>query len=281
MFRENEGADVTIDVITGSGSRHGRVSARGPRAARLWSGCLMAAAPGGRPAPAREKPNFAALGRAMRYVGRYRGIAALAYLALFVSTAAQLVVPQVVQVVIDTVARSRSGVVDSGAEQALLFAGAPIVLFAVARGLFAFAQSFMSERVSQSVAFDFRNDLYAKIQRLSFSYHDRTQTGQLMIRATDDVEKVRQFIGQGLLLAVQALVLVVTTLIVLAFTNLPLTLVVLPILPLAVISFMTFGSKAQPLFMQVQIRLSTLNTVLQENLAGIRVVKAFAREPQE
>ena len=58
--------------------------------------------------------------------------------------------------------------------------------------------------LSQSVAFDFRNDLYAKIQRLSFSYHDRNQTGQLMIRATDDVEKVRLFIGQGLLLAVQS-----------------------------------------------------------------------------
>ena len=241
----------------------------------------MAAAAGDRPAQAREKPNFAALGRAMRYVGRYRGIATLAYLALFVSTAAQLMVPQIVQVVVDTVAQSRGGAITAGAEQALLFAGALIVLFAVARGLFAFAQSFMSERVSQSVAFDFRNDLYAKIQRLSFSYHDRTQTGQLMIRATDDVEKVRQFIGQGLLLAVQALVLVVTTLIVLAFTNLSLTLVVLPILPLAVASFMLFGSRAQPLFMQVQIRLSRLNTVLQENLAGIRVVKAFAREPQE
>ena len=59
----------------------------------------------------------------------------------------------------------------------------------------------MGEKASQSVAFDLRNDLFAKIQRLSFSYHDRNQTGQLMIRATDDVEKVRQFIGQGLLLA--------------------------------------------------------------------------------
>src|SRR5439155_19682150 len=162
------------------------------------------------------------------------------------------------------------------ARRALLIAGGLIVLFALARGLFAFSQSFNSERVSQSVAFDLRNELYAKVQRLSFSYHDRTQTGQLMIRATDDVEKVRTFIGQGLLIALQAFVIVVATLLVLAFTNWRLTLVVLPILPLALGSFMLFGSLAQPMFMQVQIRLSRLNTILQENRAGNRVAKASA-----
>ena len=87
----------------------------------------------------------------------------------------------------------------NGAVQAMFAAGMLILLFAVIRGLFAYAQTYMSERVSQSVAFDFRNDLFAKIQRLSFSYHDQNQTGQLMVRATDDVEKVRMFIGQGLL----------------------------------------------------------------------------------
>ena len=124
------------------------------------------------------------------------------------------------------------------------------------RGLFAFAQTYMSERVSQSVAFDFRNELYAKIQRLSFSYHDRNQTGQLMIRATDDVEKVRLFIGQGLLMATQALVMLVGTLVILFFTNVSLTLVILPLLPVAMVIFMVFGCSTQPLFIKVQIRLS-------------------------
>src|SRR5690242_8981785 len=220
----------------------------------------------------------------MRYLGRYRGAAALAYLSLLFSVAAQLVVPQLLQTIVDAVASGAAIAgrpTAAGAEQAILLAGLLIVLFALGRGLFAFAQAFNSERVSQSVAFDFRNELYAKIQRLSFSYHDRTQTGQLMIRATDDVEKVRTFIGQGLLIALQALVIVVATLVVLAFTNWRLTLVVVPILPLALGSFMLFGSLAQPMFIQVQIRLSRLNTILQENLAGIRVVKAFAREAQE
>jgi ATP-binding cassette subfamily B protein len=151
----------------------------------------------------------------------------------------------------------------------------------VARATFAFAQTFLSQAMSQNVAYDLRNELYAKIQRLSFSYHDRNQTGQLMVRATDDVEKVRMFIGQGMLMAIQAVVLLTGTLIILFLTNARLTLIVLPILPVALFMFMLFGKITQPLFTEVQRRLSRLNTILQENLAGIKVIKAFAREPEQ
>src|SRR5690606_20311986 len=75
------------------------------------------------------------------------------------------------------------------AESAIIAAGAAIIAFAIARGLFSFVMNYMAERLSQSIAYDLRNELFAKIQHLSFSYHDRNQTGQLMIRATDDVEK--------------------------------------------------------------------------------------------
>jgi ATP-binding cassette subfamily B protein len=139
----------------------------------------------------------------------------------------------------------------------------------------------MGEKTSQGVAYDFRNEIFAKVQRLSFSYHDRNQTGQLMIRATDDVEKVRLFIAQGLVLTAQAFLLLVATLIILFLTNWQLTLVVLPILPIALVVFMIFGKVAQPLFIEIQVRLSALNTVLQENMAGIRVVRAFSREKHE
>jgi ATP-binding cassette subfamily B protein len=89
------------------------------------------------------------------------------------------------------------------------------------------------------------------------------------------------FIGQGLLLAVGALILLSGTLIILFTTNARLTLVVLPILPIALILFMIFGAISQPLFNRVQEKLSALNTILQENLAGIKVVKAFTREKSE
>jgi len=253
------------------------------------------------------RDGFKDLGRALKYLGHYRRVTVIAYLALFISSAAQLMVPKLVGRIYDEL---QSGMISNmltglpepiqariaadqgttisqiqqnaaGAENAIIAAAVAIVAFAIARGVFSFVQGYLAEKLSQNAAFDFRNELFAKIQRLSFSYHDRNQTGQLMIRATDDVEKVRLFIGQGLMLALQGLVLLIGTLIILLTTNLKLTLVALPVLPLALIVFMIFGAISQPLFVKLQKKLSELNTILQENMAGIRVVKAFVREPQE
>ena len=258
----------------------------------------------GRGAP---KVDLRILLRAIRYVGHYRWIALLAYGSLVVATGAQLMVPQLVQSIIDTVVKAFAAsqilglpanaqslaaqkmgettaqlqADQSGAPAALMTISIGIVGFAIMRALFSFSQQFNAERLSQNLAFDFRNELFAKIQRLSFSYHDRNQTGQLMIRATDDVEKVRLFIGQGLVMTLQAFILLAGALIVLWFSNHSLTLVILPTLPIALAVFMVFGAITQPLFTRTQQRLSVLNTVLQENLAGFKVVKAFAREPQE
>ncbi len=169
----------------------------------------------------------------------------------------------------------------NNAPRALVTALVAILIFAVLRGVFAFLQAYWAEKNSQSVAYDLRNDLYAKIQNLSFSYHDKNQTGQLMIRATDDVEKVRLFIGQGLLQLVGAVILLVGTIIILFSSNVSLAWTTMPILPVAVVVFGIFAGVSQPLFIQVQQKLSALNTVLQENLAGIKVIKAFTREKEQ
>ena len=255
------------------------------------------------------------LGRAIRYLGKQRRSTILAYGALVIATLAQLAVPLLIQNMIDAVTRgtiansvfqategspelARNLALGIAATQAnttadvlrdaatnaeswLISAAIIIVIFAATRAIFSFVQAYMSEKTSQGVAFDFRNEIFAKIQRLSFSYHDRNQTGQLMVRATDDVEKVRLFIAQGLVLSAQAFLLLIATLVILFLTNWQLTLVVLPILPIALVVFMIFGKVAQPLFIEIQMRLSALNTVLQENMAGIRVVRAFSREKHE
>lgn len=206
----------------------------------------------------------------------------LAYGSLIVATAAQLIVPQVVRLIIDAVLGGMTVGSDPAAvSRALVGAMIAIVVFSVVRSVFAYGQQYNAERVSQNVAFDLRNALFAKIQRLSFSYLDKNQTGQLMIRATDDVEKVRLFIGQGLVMAVQSFLLLIATLLVLWFSNVGLTLVLLPILPIAFVAFLWFGAISQPLFVGVQMRVSALNTVLQENVAGLRVVRAFGREHDE
>jgi ATP-binding cassette subfamily B protein len=232
---------------------------------------------------------------------------AIALISLIIATAAQLAVPQLVQNIIDsiitnaanqvildlpeqvqTAAAERLGLdlsamaIDlENAPRAIVMAGLIVVAFAVARGLFTFSQTFLAQTLSQNIAFELRNDLFAKIQRLSFSYHDKNRTGQLMIRATDDVERLRLFLGQGLMMAVSAVILLVGTMVILLLTNFELTLVVLPILPLSFIIFSVFGARIQPLFGEVQRRLSRVNDILQENLAGLKVVKAFAKEPAE
>lgn len=236
----------------------------------------------GRPA----RPHYAGLKRAVVYLARYKYTAVLPYLFLLIATLSQLAVPRLVGQIIDTITsallnQEQAFAGREAAQNSLIIAVIAVVIFAVMRGLFAFLQVFTAERNSQGVAFDLRNDLFAKIQRLSFSYHDRNRTGQLMVRATDDVEKVRLFIGQGLMFLVQAFLLLGGTLLLLFTTNVWLALVVLPILPLTMAFFMYFGSVSQPLFGLVQAKLSALNTILQENMAGIKVIKAFAREPSE
>lgn len=254
-----------------------------------------------------EQAGMGSLSRAIRYLGLHKKIAFVAYAALLISTVAQLMVPQIIQNIMDALS---NGVLaqelakipstylptaldklgwtmdqftrySSDWKSALINAGILITLFAIVRGVFSYTQTYMNERVGQSIAFDLRNDLFSKIQRLSFSYHDKNQTGQLMVRATDDVEKVRIFLAQGLLMAVQAIVLLVSAIVILFFTNAKLALVVVPLLPLIFLIFVTFGRFIQPMFTAVQIRLSKLNTILQENLAGIKVIKAFAREPEQ
>jgi ATP-binding cassette subfamily B protein len=273
--------------------------------------------PGGRPGSNANIPKNRGLQRSLAYLGHYKNTVILAYVALIVATLSQLAVPQLLQNILTsltngfvaqkllalpglfqtaaiqsyinsqklglTVDAAKLKLADdaANAQNAIIVAALVIVGFAVMRAVFSFIQTYMSEKNSQGVAFDLRNALFAKLQRLSFSYYDQNQTGQLMIRATDDIEKVRLFIGQGLLIAIQAIILIVGALLLLLTNNWQLTLVILPILPISLALSIAFGALAFPLFAKVQIRLSRMNTILQENLAGIRVVKAFAREPQE
>ena len=152
------------------------------------------------------------MSRAIGYLWRYPRLSSFAFIAVIIATFAQLLVPRFIQQAIDSVVSTDLAAIESGTELALsslMAACITIVGLAAARGLFAFAQSYSSQVLSQDIAFELRNDIFEKIQRLSFSYHDRNRTGQLMIRATDDVERLRGFIGQGLLLVVEALLLLV------------------------------------------------------------------------
>jgi ATP-binding cassette subfamily B multidrug efflux pump len=156
-----------------------------------------------------------------------------------------------------------------------------LVGLALARGLFTFLQGYLAERASQGVAYDLRDALFERIERLSFSYYDRVQTGQLVTRLTSDVEQIRTFAGSGVVQLSNAVVMMVGTTALLLYLDWQLALVALAIVPVIATLLVRFVGRIRPLFREVQQTLGRLNTVLQEDLLGVRVIRAFAREDYE
>jgi len=197
-----------------------------------------------------------------------------ALVSLLLLTAANAITPQLFRWGID------DGIARFDYQVIFKVAGA-MVLVAIGRGLFNFGQTFLAEKVSQGVAYDLRNRIFRKIQNLSFSYHDQAQTSQLLTRITSDVEQIRTFVGTSLIQVVGAIVTLVTIATILILMNWQLALVTLGLVPIAALILAQFLRKNQKLFGQVQERLGDLNAILQENIFGVRVVKAFVREPVE
>jgi ATP-binding cassette subfamily B multidrug efflux pump len=214
------------------------------------------------------------LRRSLTFLKPYLWLSLGACASLVLAVGANLVTPHALRLLIDQGIAGRN-------PGALAWLSVALVGIAVIRGVFSFTSGFWSEKASQAVAYDLRNALFAKIQGLSFSYHDQAQTGQLMTRITSDVEQVRTFIGMGLLQLLNAAALIIGCITAMLLMNWQLALLVLLTVPLmaGVIGF--FMNVVRPLFDQIQQRLGALNTALQENLAGVRVVQAFAREPYE
>ncbi len=242
----------------------------------------MSARPsGGPPGPPGSPGNTAAqpggtkaLLRALAFLASYRGDAGGAFLAVIVVSAANLVAPRLLGYAVD------SGIA-AGDRNAVVYATVGLVAVAAVRGLFTFLQGFLAERASQGFAYDLRDALFAQIERLSFSYYDRTETGQLLTRVTSDVEQIRSFAGSGIVQMAAAVVMLIGSTVLLLLLNWQLALVSLTIIPAILLLLLRFITAIRPLFGQVQQVLGRLNTVLQEDLAGVRVVRAFGREGYE
>lgn len=216
----------------------------------------------------------AALLRALAFMRRYRLVAAAAVLCVLAASAADLVVPQILRRIID--AGIAVGDFTVIWHNALL-----LVAVSILGGVATFLQGYLSARASHGAAFDMRTTIFEKLQDLSFSYHDRAQTGQLITRVTSDVDLVREFVGGGLVQAVSAVLLLGGAVTVLLVMNARLALFAFVAIPATISVLLLFVRRLGPMFRESQMRLSALNTVLQENVAGIRVVKAFAREEFE
>jgi ATP-binding cassette subfamily B protein len=161
-----------------------------------------------------------------------------------------------------------------------ILAGAVVGVGAV-RALLMAGRRFISGRQALGVEFDLRNALYEKLLRLSFGFYDRHQTGQLMSRATVDLQSVRFFLGYGLIFFFQHVLTVVGVTAVMFFLDWRLALVAAAITPVLVVVAYRYSGVAHPVLRDVQQRLADMTTVAEENIVGVHVVKAFARESDE
>ncbi|WP_375756815.1 ABC transporter ATP-binding protein [Corallococcus exercitus] len=212
--------------------------------------------------------------RALGYLRRYRLEALGALLSLLLVSVANLGAPQMIRIAIDQgLAR--------GEQRPVWLAVGGLVAIALGRGLFNFLQGYLAERASQGVAFDLRDALFARIQRLSFSYYDQAQTGQLLTRLTSDVEAVRTFVGSGIVQFAAAAAMLVGCAGLLVYLDPVLALAALSTVPPILWVLRRFMQRMRPLFGQLQALLGSLNTTLQEDLRGLRVVRAFSGEARE
>ncbi|MGI8859309.1 MAG: ABC transporter ATP-binding protein [Rubrobacteraceae bacterium] len=223
----------------------------------------------------REEPaTTGALRRALSFLRSYRRESIGAALALMLVSGANLLAPLLVGRAID------DGIAPRKPDVLFLVVGG-LVGVALVRGLFTFLQGYLAERTSQGVAYDLRDALFERIERLSFSYYDRVQTGQLVQRITNDVEQIRSFAGSGVVQLANAVVMLIGAAALLFYLDPQLALVAMAVVPLIALLLIRFVRLIRPLFREVQQTLGQLNSVLQEDLSGVRVIRAFAREDYE
>ena len=169
----------------------------------------------------------------------------------------------------------------SSDEQQLWELVAAVLAVGFARAAFMFGRRMISGRQALGVEFDMRNALYAKLVRLSFGFYDRHQTGQLMSRATVDLQTVRFFLGYGLIFFFQHVLTIVIVTVVMFVVDWQLALVATAVTPLIVVIAYRYSHVSHPVLRDVQQQLADVATVAEENIVGVHVVKSFAQEQAE
>ena len=165
--------------------------------------------------------------------------------------------------------------------QVLLVFALALLVTTLIRGFSDFARTYTTDSLSHKVVYDLRNLIYDKLQHLSFAFHDKEHTGNLMSKATSDVEAVRRWVNMGLIRSLEVILLVILITTLLVTLNWRLALISLVFVPFLVVRSSLVLGKLRAMWLHVQEVMGELTTKLQENLVGIHVVKAFASEEFE
>jgi ATP-binding cassette, subfamily B, multidrug efflux pump len=212
--------------------------------------------------------------RLYRFVKPYHRSALVALVLLLGMVAADLLIPRLSQRIIDQgIAQNDLGVILS---TAMIMLGAALL-----SALLAIGNNYLSVRVAQNFAHDVRSALLRTSQSFSFGNLDQLKTGNLITRSTSDVQMTQTLVMMFLRILTRAPIWAIGSSVLLVMTNPRLALIMAGFIPLIALFIVWFSRKVRPMFLWVQRRLDRMNTVLQENLAGVRVVKAFVREPRE
>lgn len=212
--------------------------------------------------------------RMFRYLKRYRLLVFSSLVCMLISTGLNLVQPKLVEWAVD------SGI-SAGSARLVLLGSAGILVSALIGSAMHFSSGMLLVRAGQGMGFDIRNDLFRHVMSLSFANFDRWRTGEILVRINSDVNTIRMFVRMGLLMIIQSTIMLVGSLIVMIATNARLSIIMVIILPLTFALFFLSASLIRPMFLRVRERLDAMNNAVQENLAGAKVVRAFATRDYE
>jgi ATP-binding cassette, subfamily B, multidrug efflux pump len=215
-----------------------------------------------------------ALLRLFRFLDKSVGALVISFMLLLASTGLGLVQPRLIEYAIDSGIKTVS-------LSPIIWGAAGIVFTALIAAALSLASGYTLIKSSQSMGYEMRNALYHKVMGFSFENLDQWRTGELMVRLNSDVNTVRMFVRMGMFMIVQSIVMIFGTVIAMFMTDPGLAKIMAIFMPLSLALFFGVASFIRPLFMKARAALDEINNTLQENLAGAKVVRAFARQSQE
>ncbi|MGH9639661.1 MAG: ABC transporter transmembrane domain-containing protein, partial [Bryobacteraceae bacterium] len=208
------------------------------------------------------------------YVRRYRGGIALGILALFMKDALAAALPIVLKYGIDSLTHGFH--LEFLLEMAALLVGISLI-----KGIFQYWMRVILIGISRDMEYDLRNDLFAHLAGLSQDFYATYRTGDIMSRCTNDLNAVRMMLGPGIMYCSETLIMLILAVAVMVHVDLRLTVISLIPAPLVSVAVILFGRRIHVRFEHVQKLFSDISSRVQENLAGVRVVRAYAQEDAE
>ena len=247
------------------------------------SATSAAASPVSQTDTATEGGSFNVLSRIIRMALDYRWLLAIGLVFIIGAAVFQLFIPLLIGSGVDTVEEifTTEDVDKDALRWALITTAAMLLGSAVLRGMFTFGHMYISENVAQRLGYRLRMLYYERLQRLSFAYHDRVHTGDLLTRGLLDIEGVRSFASRGMLRVVYLTIFVVAATILMMRVDWQLALISLSFVPIAAWRSIIARLQTSQGWRLYQEEMGQLTKIMDENLKGIRVVRSFSAEPYE